>query len=93
MVPQYYGVQTPWGIYPANLVQQQAGQQTPQGTVTQQQLLRGQQGRPLTPSQQGAQEALGTPTGTVPQAALQNPGKIIKKIILAFHLHIYIYIR
>lgn len=53
--PQYYGVQAPWGIYPANLIQQQ-GQQTPQGMSSQQQqqqqMMRNQTGRPLTPSQQ-----------------------------------------
>lgn len=57
--PQYYGVQAPWGIYPANLIQQQ-GQQTPQGLSNpqqqqqqqQQQMMRNQSGRPLTPSQQ-----------------------------------------
>ncbi|KAL3889995.1 hypothetical protein ACJMK2_002304 [Sinanodonta woodiana] len=53
VIPQYYGVQTPWGIYPANLFQQQQGQQTPQGMSQQQnQLLRSQTGRPLTPNQQ-----------------------------------------
>ena len=52
--PQYYGVQAPWGIYPTNLIQQQ-GQQTPQGLSSQQQqqqIIRSQSGRPLTPSQQ-----------------------------------------
>ena len=54
VVPQYYQVQTPWGISPANLIQQ--GQQPMQ----QQQLLRSAQtGRPLTPSQQN--DPLGTP--------------------------------
>lgn len=48
--PQYYGVQAPWGIYPANLIQQQ-GQQTPQ-MGQQQPMMRGQSGRPLTPNQQ-----------------------------------------
>jgi hypothetical protein len=50
----YYGVQAPWGIYPTNLIQQQ-GQQTPQGLSSQQQqqqIIRSQSGRPLTPSQQ-----------------------------------------
>lgn len=51
--PQYYGVQAPWGIYPANLIQQQ-GQTTPQPAShhqqQQQQLMRGQNGR-LTPNQ------------------------------------------
>ena len=77
--PQYYGVQTPWGIYPANIVQQPQGQQTPQGGVQQQQqqLLRGQQGRPLTPSQQQQQQqqdALGTPTNGIQAQAIQAPG-------------------
>ena len=48
--PQYYGVQTPWGIYPANIIQQQQGQQTPQPGL-QQQMGRGGAGR-LTPSGQ-----------------------------------------
>jgi hypothetical protein len=60
-MPPYYGVQTPWGIYPANIVQ---GQQVPQ-----QQLMRGQQGRPLTPSQQSE---LGTPGGGVQQLQAQG---------------------
>ncbi|XP_062616258.1 pumilio homolog 2-like isoform X1 [Saccostrea cucullata] len=57
--PQYYGVQAPWGIYPANLIQQQ-GQTTPQPTSQAQQqqpqqphLMRGQNGR-LTPNQNEA---------------------------------------
>ena len=45
--PQYYGVQTPWGIYPASIIQQ--GQQTPQGLPSQP--LRSGSGR-LTPSGQ-----------------------------------------
>lgn len=57
---QYYGVQTPWGIYPANLLQQAGAQQGAQSLGGQQQgVMRGQGGRPLTPSQQG--EAMGTP--------------------------------
>ncbi|KAL4218130.1 Pumilio 2 [Mactra antiquata] len=44
--PQYYSVQTPWGIYPANIIPTQ-GQQTPQGL----QQMRGGSGR-LTPSGQ-----------------------------------------
>lgn len=81
MVPQYYQVQTPWGIYPAGLLQQQQGgpgqQGQPQGAVTPQgqQLLRSQGGtRPLTPSQ-GQGSEMGTPTGSVqgPAAPLQ-PG-------------------
>lgn len=37
VVPQYYSVQTPWGIYPAGLIQQgaAAGQQTPQAVTPQ----------------------------------------------------------
>ena len=63
--PQYYSVQAPWGIYPANIVQGQ--QQNPQGT----QLLRGQS-RPLTPSQS---DGMGTPNSGVQQpTAIQNPG-------------------
>ncbi|XP_052763067.1 pumilio homolog 1-like isoform X2 [Mya arenaria] len=44
--PQYYSVQTPWGIYPANIIPTQ-GQQTPQGMAG----MRGGSGR-LTPSGQ-----------------------------------------
>ena len=48
--PQYYGVQTPWGIYPASIVQQ--GQQTPQGiSGLPSQPMRSGSGR-LTPSGQ-----------------------------------------
>jgi len=78
--PQYYSVQaTPWGIYPANLLQQPgqpaiAAAGTPQ---QQQQLLRGQTARPLTPSQQST-DGLATPTGNLAQqataAAIQAPG-------------------
>lgn len=50
--PQYYSVQTPWGIYPANIIPAQ-GQQTPQGL----QQMRGGSGR-LTPS---GQSDSGTP--------------------------------
>ncbi|XP_057210902.1 pumilio homolog 1 isoform X4 [Triplophysa rosa] len=59
MPPQYYGV-TPWGVYPANLFQQQAAnpsnsanQQTAaQNQQNQQQVMRaGGNQRPLTPSQ------------------------------------------
>ncbi|XP_053383267.1 pumilio homolog 2-like isoform X3 [Mercenaria mercenaria] len=50
--PQYYSVQTPWGIYPANIIPTQ-GQQTPQGL----QQMRGGSGR-LTPS---GQSDSGTP--------------------------------
>uniref|UniRef100_A0A8B9LAR0 Pumilio homolog 1 n=1 Tax=Astyanax mexicanus TaxID=7994 RepID=A0A8B9LAR0_ASTMX len=58
MPPQYYGV-TPWGVYPANLFQQQAPapsnsanqQQTAQTQQNQQQVRRGGNQRPLTPSQ------------------------------------------
>lgn len=63
MVPQYYSVQTPWGIYPANLIPQQPGQQP----LQQQQIIRSAQtGRPLTPSQQN--EPLGTPNGQIQPA-------------------------
>uniref|UniRef100_UPI00398EE5BD pumilio homolog 2-like isoform X12 n=1 Tax=Pristiophorus japonicus TaxID=55135 RepID=UPI00398EE5BD len=53
--PQYYGV--PWGVYPANLFQQQAAanntanQQAATQTQQGQQVLRGGNQRPLTPSQ------------------------------------------
>uniref|UniRef100_A0A672S0K8 Pumilio homolog 1 n=1 Tax=Sinocyclocheilus grahami TaxID=75366 RepID=A0A672S0K8_SINGR len=59
MPPQYYGV-TPWGVYPANLFQQQAAtpsnsanqQQAAQTQQNQQQVMRaGGNQRPLTPSQ------------------------------------------
>ncbi|XP_072532323.1 pumilio homolog 1 isoform X1 [Salminus brasiliensis] len=59
MPPQYYGV-TPWGVYPANLFQQQAPapsnsanqQPTAQSQQNQQQVMRaGGNQRPLTPSQ------------------------------------------
>uniref|UniRef100_A0A8C3AIR9 Pumilio homolog 1 n=1 Tax=Cyclopterus lumpus TaxID=8103 RepID=A0A8C3AIR9_CYCLU len=59
MPPQYYGV-TPWGVYPANLFQQQAAaannsanqQVANQGQQNQQQVMRaGGNQRPLTPSQ------------------------------------------
>jgi hypothetical protein len=72
VVPQYYGVQTPWGIYPAaNILQQgpgtpQGGQQTPQALTPQQQLLRGQNQRPVTPQSSeagsGQAPAVGTPS-------------------------------
>jgi hypothetical protein len=67
VVPQYYSVQTPWGLYPAaTLLQQQAGQ--PSGQLTaqqqQQQLLRGtNSARPVTPQ---GQDSMGTPTGVQP---------------------------
>ncbi|XP_064652668.1 pumilio homolog 1-like isoform X16 [Lineus longissimus] len=75
VMPPYYGVQTPWGIYPANIIQQQ-GQQ-----MSQQQLMRGQQGRPLTPSQ----SELGTPGGGVQQLQAQDfiPGATAGYQILA----------
>uniref|UniRef100_A0A8C7YTI6 Pumilio homolog 1 n=1 Tax=Oryzias sinensis TaxID=183150 RepID=A0A8C7YTI6_9TELE len=59
MPPQYYGV-TPWGVYPANLFQQQAAaannsanqQAAGQGQQNQQQVMRaGGNQRPLTPNQ------------------------------------------
>ncbi|XP_074657260.1 pumilio homolog 1-like [Tubulanus polymorphus] len=67
--PQYYSV--PWGIYPANIVQQ--GQNPQGGVPQQQQLIRNQQGRPLTPSQQdqigsqnnGSVQQIQTPENTV----------------------------
>ena len=69
VVPQYYGVQTPWGIYPAAGLLQQGGQTTPQGVPQQGQVIRGQNpARPLTPSQ----DALGTPTGIQQQALSGN---------------------
>ncbi|XP_041360530.1 pumilio homolog 1-like isoform X2 [Gigantopelta aegis] len=68
--PQYYSVQTPWGIYPANLIQQPQGQQTPQNMPQGQQMMRGQtNGRPLTPSQQN--EPMGTPTLQAQNAGYQ----------------------
>ncbi len=83
VVPQYYGVQTPWGIYPAaGILQQQpgagaaaAGQQTPQPVTPQQQLLRAQtnNARPVTPQS----DALGTPTGSVQPSAIGTPSKIL----------------
>ncbi|CAH1774802.1 unnamed protein product, partial [Owenia fusiformis] len=65
--PQYYGIQTPWGVYPANIVQTQPGQQQQQQQQPQQQqqqaqqqqpamVRSGQDGRPLTPSQQQQQD-------------------------------------
>jgi pumilio RNA-binding family len=83
--PQYYSVQTPWGIYPASIIQQQGGQQTPQATAVapqQQTLIRGQAGRPLTPSQQGT-DPLGTPTGGVQQATPMQGGATAGYQILA----------
>ncbi|KAK3583191.1 hypothetical protein CHS0354_025709 [Potamilus streckersoni] len=72
VIPQYYGVQTPWGIYPANLFQQQQGQQTPQGMSQQQnQLLRSQTGRPLTPNQQN--ENMSNNATQLQAQALQAP--------------------
>ena len=74
--PQYYGVQAPWGIYPANLIQQQ-GQHTPQGPLSQGQgqqqgqMMRNQSGRPLTPQQNDnnlSQQNIQPP-------ALQTPSK------------------
>ena len=73
--PQYYGVQTPWGIYPANLIQQ--GQGTPQGI---QQQMRGGSGR-LTPSGQSdsgsqIQQPLQPPQGTVDSYIIFTGGLI-----------------
>ena len=70
VMPQYYSVQAPWGLYPAaGLLQQQQqqglpGQQAPAqapaaGTPT----LRGQTPRSLTPSQEPTPGGLQTPTG------------------------------
>ncbi|KAL5014836.1 hypothetical protein ScPMuIL_009106 [Solemya velum] len=72
VIPQYYGVQAPWGLYPANLIQQQS-QQTPQAMSQQQQqqMLRGQTGRPLTPSQQN--DAMNNQSGQMTAQPLQNP--------------------
>lgn len=75
--PQYYSLQTPWGLYPANLIQQQ-GQQphpgAPQSAAAltqqqQQQLLRGQSGRPVTPQQQNEN----IPASALQAQALQTP--------------------
>ena len=82
MVPQYYGVPTPWGLYPAAgiLQQQQGGPGTPQGgqqtpqALTPQQILRGQ--RPVTP--QGS-EAVGTPSSGVQAPGVGTPGMYCKK--------------
>ena len=66
--PQYYGVQTPWGIYPASIIQQ--GQQTPQGLPSQP--LRNGSGR-LTPS--GQSDSLNNSSNqlqTLPAAAAQG---------------------
>lgn len=55
---QYPYLQTaPWGIYTPNIIQQGGQQQNP--GQQQAQMMRGQGGRPLTPSQQG--ESMGTP--------------------------------
>ncbi|CAC5413715.1 PUM [Mytilus coruscus] len=74
--PQYYGVQAPWGIYPANLIQQQ-GQQTPQGMSSQQQqqqqMMRNQTGRPLTPSQQNDSSQPLTPNAPISQYQILAP--------------------
>lgn len=74
--PQYYGVQTPWGIYPANLIQQPQGQQTPQGMQQQQTQMMPRQsnGRPLTPSQQN--DGMGTPQ-TLQAQPLQAPSNYL----------------
>lgn len=63
VVPQYYGITPQWGMYQANIIQQQQG--TPQGSVNQQQqqqqpLLRGNNARPMTPQQTGPGDPLGT---------------------------------
>lgn len=56
IVPQYYGTQAPWAVYPNTGILQQAQQNS------QLPLMRGQLSRPLTPSQQ-PQELL---TGLAP---------------------------
>ena len=71
--PQYYGVQAPWGLYPANLIQQQ-GQQSSQ------QILRGQNGRPLTPNQPNDNMASHTPT--LPPQQLQTPSMLLNYLYI-----------
>ncbi|XP_060066830.1 pumilio homolog 1-like [Ylistrum balloti] len=82
--PQYYGVQAPWGIYPANLIQQQ-GQQTPQGLnqQQQQQVLRGQSGRPITPSQQN--ENMPSQPSSLQHQPLQAPNAQYQIIAPAYY--------
>lgn len=78
MVQQYYGM-TPWGMYPANMLQQQQG--GPQGSVSQQQqqqLLQNNAGRPMTPQQTGPNDGLGGPgAGNLPQN-VQPPGSYLR---------------
>lgn len=89
--PQYYGVQAPWGIYPANLIQQQ-GQTTPQSASQQQQqqLMRGQNGRMtpnpndsnMPPQQQNLNQQMPTPPNQqyqilAPAAYYDQNGQII----------------
>uniref|UniRef100_A0A3Q2YPG8 Pumilio homolog 1 n=1 Tax=Hippocampus comes TaxID=109280 RepID=A0A3Q2YPG8_HIPCM len=84
MPPQYYGV-TPWGVYPANLFQQQAAaannsanqQATGQGQQNQQQVMRaGGNQRPMTPSQgqQGQQNEQLVATAAVNSALAFGQG-------------------
>ncbi|XP_021374897.1 pumilio homolog 2-like isoform X2 [Mizuhopecten yessoensis] len=82
--PQYYGVQAPWGIYPANLIQQQ-GQQTPQGLnqQQQQQVLRGQSGRPITPSQQN--DNMASQPSSLQHQPLQAPNAQYQIIAPAYY--------
>ncbi|XP_056619835.1 pumilio homolog 2 isoform X4 [Triplophysa dalaica] len=84
--PQYYGV--PWGVYPANLFQQQAAaaaaanhsanqQASNQGPGPGQQVMRaGNNQRPLTPgqSQQSQQESLAAAAGNQALAFTGMPG-------------------
>jgi len=79
--PSYYGVQAPWGIYPANIIQQQS-QQTPQGMNQQQQMMRGQSGRPLTPSQQG--DNMGNQQTSLQQLQTPSKGHNSVSLILLF---------
>lgn len=77
--PQYYSVQTPWGIYPANIIPAQ-GQQTPQG-MTQ---VRSGSGR-LTPSGQ-------SDSGSQIQQPLPTPGSLSFEIVISpftFKISIY----
>ncbi|XP_013397936.1 pumilio homolog 1 [Lingula anatina] len=81
VIPQYYGVQTPWGVYPASVIQQGQQQQQQPGVPPQQQqqqqLLQGQGDRPMTPQQQQAQQGRGEALGS------QNPTVIQPQIIQA----------
>lgn len=63
MLPQYYSVQAPWGLYPT------AGNQGA--------LVRAQTPRSLTPSQDGGGSGggLATPTGSMGPPQLGTPGR------------------